>query len=305
MAVLIDEETVAEFVTRWLRDFPRPKPSTNSHNRRMVRPLVAAFGEYKLSEVNRRMTRVWALEHHGNVPVARALWNDAIDDEATEGKNPFAGLRLPRSKGRSGLVVPSEGEIRALADAALPLFGVYGKTIRATVLFAAYVGCRPGEMFALEWADLDFEAGEVRISKTIGPKGTVTLPKNGHERTVVLLEQAKDALWSDCGLGPYGDEGGELRPTGRYVFETKQGKRFARTSHFHYWSRVREAAGRPQMQFYELRHFAATNMLERGLSPGDVAIQLGHTDGGALVQSTYGHPSDVAARARVREAMAR
>ena len=40
-----------------------------------------------------------------------------------------------------------------------------------------------------------------------------------------------------------------------------------------------------------------------GLAPADVAVQLGHTDGGALVMSTYGHPSDRAARARITAAM--
>ena len=37
--------------------------------------------------------------------------------------------------------------------------------------------------------------------------------------------------------------------------------------------------------------------LELGLAPPDVAVELGHTNGAALVISTYGHPSDYAARA--------
>jgi integrase len=41
------------------------------------------------------------------------------------------------------------------------------------------------------------------------------------------------------------------------------------------------------MHFYELRHFCATHLLELGVSHADVAVQLGHTDGGALVMSTY------------------
>jgi len=57
------------------------------------------------------------------------------------------------------------------------------------------------------------------------------------------------------------------------------------------------------MALHELRHFCATYLLELGLSPADVAVQLGHTDGGALVMSTYGHPSDRAARARIAAAM--
>jgi len=56
------------------------------------------------------------------------------------------------------------------------------------------------------------------------------------------------------------------------------------------------------MDFYELRHFCATELLRLGVSHADVAVQLGHRDGGALVMSTYGHPSDDAARERLRAA---
>jgi integrase len=66
---------------------------------------------------------------------------------------------------------------------------------------------------------------------------------------------------------------------------------------------VRAAFGRPTLALHELRHFCATYLLELGLAPADVAVQLGHTDGGALVMSTYGHPSDRAARARITAAL--
>jgi len=58
------------------------------------------------------------------------------------------------------------------------------------------------------------------------------------------------------------------------------------------------------MDFYELRHFCATHLLELGVSHADVAVQLGHTDGGALVMSTYGHPSEELARERLKRAFA-
>jgi integrase len=56
------------------------------------------------------------------------------------------------------------------------------------------------------------------------------------------------------------------------------------------------------MDFYELRHFCATHLLELGVSPSDVAVQLGHRDGGALVMSTYGHPAEDSARERLKRA---
>ena len=56
------------------------------------------------------------------------------------------------------------------------------------------------------------------------------------------------------------------------------------------------------MNFYELRHFCATHLLELGVSHADVAVQLGHTAGEALVMSTYGHPSEDAAHERLKRA---
>ena len=43
-------------------------------------------------------------------------------------------------------------------------------------------------------------------------------------------------------------------------------------------------------------------MLELGVSHADVAVQLGHTDDGALVMSAYGHPPGDAARERLKQA---
>lgn len=83
-----------------------------------------------------------------------------------------------------------------------------------------------------------------------------------------------------------------------------RGRRFSKGSHLYYWRAVRTAFGRPEMDFYELRHFCATHLLELGVSHADVAVQLGHTDNGRLVMSTYGHPSEASARERLKRAYA-
>ncbi|MGE5235611.1 MAG: hypothetical protein ACM3O7_04595 [Acidobacteriota bacterium] len=43
--------------------------------------------------------------------------------------------------------------------------------------------------------------------------------------------------------------------------------------------------------------------MKRGASHADVALQLGHTDGGKLVMDTYGHPAESGARARLKGAL--
>ncbi|UGS35504.1 hypothetical protein DSM104329_01897 [Capillimicrobium parvum] len=145
----------------------------------------------------------------------------------------------------------------------------------------------------LRWTDVDFGRHEVRIRQSLGSTGDVTLPKNGQARTVTQPPPARDALVEM-----------PRRADSPYVFTTRTGKRFSKTSHYYYWHAVRSSCGRPGMDFYELRHFCATELLRLGVSHADVAVQLGHTDGGALVMSTYGHPSEDEARERLRRAYA-
>jgi integrase len=288
-----NDETVSEFVERWLRDFKRPRASTNRHNAYMVKPLVAEFDTVKMSDISRRRAREWALRHRGSVPVVRAMFNDALNEECVT-TNPFANLRLDQRHGRRDLIALTEAEVRELADTSLSLFGAYGPTFRACILFAAYVGLRPAEMFVLKWSDIDIAGSQVDINWSLGSTGEITPPKNGLKRTVVLPPQAKEVLLAM-----------PRRADSPYVFTAPCGRRFSKTSHYYYWRLLRTEAGRAKMAFYELRHFCATHLLELGVSHADVAVQLGHTDGGALVMSTYGHPSDDAARARVLAAYRR
>jgi integrase len=157
------------------------------------------------------------------------------------------------------------------------------------IIFAAYVGCPPGELFALERGDVGRD--EVAIRQNLDGTGTIKAPKNGRERIVVRPPPARHVLVDV-----------PARLDVPWLFVTPRGRRFSKSSLYYYWNPVRAAFGRPCMDFYELRHFCATHLLELGVSHADVAVQLGHTDGGALVMSTYGHPSEDAARDRLKRA---
>jgi integrase len=282
------DETCGDFVKRWLTDYARPRASTNRHNAYMVKPFLAEFADLRMADIGRRRAREWALLHRASVPVVRAMFKDALDEEVVL-SNPFAKLGLEQNRGRKDLVTLTDDELHELADSALETFDAYGPTFRACILFAAYTGLRPGELFALEWRDIQGDV--IHVRRSLSSTGEVTLPKNGKTREVILPPPARAALTAM-----------PRNARSSHVFATSRGRPFSKTSHYYYWHAVRAAAGRPGMDFYELRHFCATHLLELGLSASDVAVQLGHTDGGALVMSTYGHPSEDAARDRVRQA---
>ena len=284
--------TCAEFCAFWLKQYPRGAGATRRTYRYGVKDFSEAFTRVRLADVDRLSARAWALKApQSNVRVVRAMFNDAINDGVHPGPNPFANLRLEQSRGRKDLVALTVGELDTLAETSLRVGGGFGPTFRAMILFSAYVGLRPGEMFALERGDVGRD--EVRIRRSLDGTGTIKAPKNGQERVVVLPPPARDALAEV-----------PARLDVPWLFVTPRSRRFAKSSLYYYWNPVRAAFGRPGMDYYELRHFCATHLLELGVSHADVAVQLGHTDGGALVMSTYGHPSDDAARDRLKRAFA-
>jgi integrase len=243
----------------------------------------------RLGDLDRRTAREWALRQpKANVWVVRSMFGDAMRDGLCA-MNPFADLRLAQSRGRKDLVALTEGELHELASCALDVHADYGSTFAAMILFAAYVGLRPAEMFALEHQDISGD--QVHVRQSVDATGQLKLPKNGRTRKVILPPVARDALRAM-----------PRRVDTQLAFTTKRGKRFSKPALNLYSSPVRAAFGRPTMHFYELRHFCATHLLELGCSHSDVAVQLGHTDGGKLVMSTYGHPSEDAARERLRRA---
>lgn len=283
-------ETVGSFAGRWARDYPRPKASTNRHNAERVKAFAKQHAQVALANVDRTAAREWALAHPSHLDALRAMFADAVRDGLLDA-NPFSKLRVPRSRGRRDLTVLTEPELHQLADLAPSALGDLGEQFRAMILFAAYVCLRPGELFALQRRDLHLAAGEVRVRQQVNRAGEITTPKNGRQRTVILPPAARDALLAV-----------PARVDVPWVFTSRRGRQWRYGAHHYAWRDVRSAAGRPDMDWYELRHVGATMLLERGVAPADVAVQLGHTDGGALVMSTYGHPSEDAARDRLRAA---
>jgi integrase len=221
------------------------------------------------------------------------MFADAVRDGVIAA-NPFTSLRLETPKGRKDLDALTEPEIADLVDAALPSLGDYGPEFRAVLLFLAYVGCRPGELCCIRRADLDLASAEVAIRASLDGQGGEKPPKNGRPRLITVPPPAAAAL-RDV----------PTRLNSPYLFHTTTGKRLSKGMLSYNFRVVRQRwAKRDRFELYELRHACATLLMERGLPPHVVANQLGHTDGGALVQRLYGHPSEKGMREQVRVAFA-
>lgn len=257
-------DRLAEF---WLEGYrERVKSSSYDTAASALRGFSADFRGIPLARVDRISAERWARANRWRVPVVVSVFNYALEAGLVE-RNPFAGLSH-KGEGRKRVVPLSADEVEALAA------GADTPAIAALVRFLAYTGLRVGEAFALEWADLDFEAMRVRVERRVY-RGQLDLPKSNRPRLCVLTPPARDALLP-------------LARSSQLVFTTARGNRLSQTSFAWYWRALAPAVGR-KVTPHELRHFAAHHLyVTMGLPSRVVAAQLGH-DGPKLVEQLYGH----------------
>ncbi len=247
---------------------------------------MAHFGPTPLGEVERLSARTWALSVPRYVSrTIRTMYEDARNVGLVE-HNPFTNLRLPATERNAQIAPPSLEEYSELLRATTVLGG-YGPEFRAMIQFSAWTGIRAGELQALHWGDVGAESITIRRARK--RDGTFGPPKNGKAREIAFLPPAR--VLDDVPRRP-----------DAFVFHSPRGKELNEGSRFYAWREVRATAALREIRWDDLRHFCATQLLEMGLDHFAVSIQLGHTDGGALVMERYGHPSAEAARGRLLRA---
>ena len=128
--------------------------------------------------------------------------------------------------------------------------------MKGFVVTALNTGMRKGELFALKWADVSFESGEIRVRKTKGRRFRV-IPMN-------------DLLLGTLRRHPRSSKG-------PYVFCNADGSpwRDVRTS---YRSVLRAAKLPIDLTFHDLRHTFVSNLVMAGEDLRTVAELAGHRD---------------------------
>jgi integrase len=279
--VRTDGLTLGGFWEQWTTDplFARPKESTNIHNRERTRAFVERYGTRQMDAIGDAVVAEWLTggKRNGTIPALRALFNDAASAKGGRlvRQNPFARLGISRGPGRRHEQPPSEEEvwklIRCARELASPSFAAW-------LQVAAFTGLRPGELDALRRANVDLARSRIQVVEQFSAMArTFTLPKNGQTREAPLTEPAREAILS-------------LPVEGEFCFAPIRGRHWTASARAYHWKAVRAAAGWEGSLYLATRHFAGwymINVLE--LPSEDVAITLGHTDGGELVRKLYGH----------------
>lgn len=284
--------TVAELVQLYGEQcYGRLAPSSVDNYRRALSSFAATFGPRPTRTLRRIEIQTWA----NTVPAdylrtARTLfeWSRKMD---LAKENPTRGVSPRPATKRHRALILTNAQVCALADAAFEIHDEPEATIVAAhIHFAAATGMRPGEIAALRWRDIDYAQDEITVAASITLGSVEKAPKNGLTRRIVLTPPAREALASlDPGL-----------PDER-IFELPDGQLLIRATHSRYFDPVRRHVGLAGFRFYDLRHTCATRLLEAGMPSYVVAVQLGHSDGGRLVETTYGHPSKQDALDKIKQ----
>ena len=181
--------------------------------------------------------------------------------------------RLPRSKVERDYLEPAE--INELLEA-------FTESPDDTlVALAVYSGLRRGELFGLQWRDLDRDAGQIRVERSVY-QGSITSPKTkSSTRVVDLPSSIVDRLVAYR----------ETHPpiVGDFVFRTDSGSPIDPDNWYkrRFVPAVKRAELRP-IGLHCLRHTYASLLINQGESIKYVSKQLGH----ASIQITadlYGH----------------
>ncbi|MGI8913342.1 MAG: tyrosine-type recombinase/integrase [Chloroflexota bacterium] len=298
---LADKETVEAFLTRWLDAIRATlRPRTASVYADYVRLHIhPELGRHRL--VALRPEHIQALYAHklaaGLAPATvrkihsilhRAL-HDAVRWNAVP-RNVADAVDAPTVR-RKELHPPAAAELRhllAVAVAANDPFAALWAT-------AIYSGCRLGELLGLTWPDLDLATGSLTVRRTlIACKGTEPVfgePKTQRSRrNVTLPVEAVEVLSTyrqaqverRLLLGPdYGQHD--------MVFASATGSPLiARNVQRAFKLALRRADLPATVRFHDLRHAAATMLLQAGVHPKVVSERLGHSTI-TLTLDTYSH----------------
>jgi integrase len=286
--------TIAEWATRWTTDplFARPKRSTDLHNAERIKEFVKRYGDVPLIAMatgcGDAIVAEWLAggQRNSTIGALRVLFNDAMSAKAGRllTRNPFAGLGIAKTKGNEDETPPNIEQMETLLqharDLTPPSFAAY-------LEFGCVSGIRPGEIDALPWDNIRWDAHEIDVLVQWSVKlREFDTPKYG-PYTVALTARASEVLLNMK----------REQTDSPFVFTTIRGTHYTPSSRTHHWNRVRAAAGLGNTTLYMAtrHHFGwyALNVL--GLESAVIAEQFGHKDGGKLVEQLYGHPDSPAA----------
>jgi integrase len=292
-----------------LRDYAEPwladrdlKPRTREHYQALLdHQILPTLGDLPLTSINPVVVRGW----HANLgkvgtPTLRAhayaLLRSILTSAVEEGAIPSNPCHI-RGAGvskRVHRIEPLSLDQLATLVAAMP------ERLQAMVLLAAWCRLRFGELTELRRSDLDLTNGRIKIRRAVvRANGAIIVdsPKSdAGTRDVAIPPHLVPALKAHVEHVAFGRDA--------LLFPGVHGEHLAPSSLYGHFYPAREAAGRPDLRFHDLRHTGAVLAAGTGATLADLMARLGHSTQGAALKYQHASKNGDAEIARLLSVMA-
>ncbi|RZU64889.1 site-specific recombinase XerD [Microterricola gilva] len=304
--------TLEEWIRHWLT-IADLKPGVLADYEWSLKAYIAPnLGTVKLSKLKVEMLeKLYADMASGKVSKSgKPLGASSIGNVHA---NIRAALNVAVARGRIGknvalhAVIPERPKAETTsfseADARAVLRAARGDRLEARWSLALMYGLRPAEALGLSWADVDLVGGSIRVHgqlQRVTGKGLIYMPipkTNAGDRIItlapVVVEQLKATRAQQMidqaeNAGVYKEWEYAGKPVG-LVFTRPNGRPIEPRLDSQYWKALLASTGLPHARRYQLRHTAATLMLDMGNDVVVVAATLGHANP-SFTYDTYVHP---------------
>ena len=298
--VKFERQTVAQFLARWLEDAVKisTKPKTyeqyawavNNHlapglGRHQLRDLAPQHVQRFINEKTQAGLRPKSVKALRDT--LRAALNQACAWDEVQ-RNVAERVTLPRMD----RVVR---RVWSVAEAESFLAVASGHRLEGIFRLALCFGVRQGEILALRWRDVDFEAGWVTINGTqqrvdgdlvtVDPKTVSSFRRVPFALGLGDLLAARRRAQDDERAWASGD----WEETG-IVFTSGRGTRLDVSNLARIYRGLVKSAGVEYIPFHRLRATAASLLKERGLTDEEIAVLLGHSSA-ATTREFYLQPT--------------
>ncbi|MFQ7079496.1 MAG: tyrosine-type recombinase/integrase [Christensenellaceae bacterium] len=284
----------SEWLNIWLENYIKPTHKIRTidlYGQMVEKKIVPYLGDYDMDELTPIMIQRYVTEmiEKGNTRTGKGLSSNSVNGFISVIQSSlqtayrlgltvaYVGDKIQRPKScEKKIECFTAAEQKRLEEAVMAsknqkYFGI---------IICLYTGLRIGELLALTWNDVDFEKGEINVSKSCycGKHGRVVdSAKTEHSKRVIpmcepiikILRKMKKESDSECVI-------------------SSNGKPITTRSYQRSFENMQKKLHIPHRGFHALRHTFATRALECGMDVKTLSEIMGHKNS-TVTLNRYAH----------------
>lgn len=298
--------TLAQYAEVWIQNRIIPRtgsklsPRTSAEYRRLLQSEngLQPLAGHRLQGITKQTVRDWFAEVSGSTQSARAysLLKAILGSAVEEDLIPFNPCSI-RGAGNMSSNIKKDRSLVTIEELKVILDNL-DHYYRTLVRVAALGGLRWGEITALKRKDLEV-SGELVVVQV--RRGVTYIPGEGFIEGSTKNKETRE-VHLPAGLTPRVlDHLRTYAPGDKeaLVFPSATGSYLAESTMSRHWYRARAAAGRSDLTFHDLRHFAATLYgMVPGVTEKELLSRIGHKSREAswIYQHTTGREVEMTER---------